>query len=318
MLLYRFWAQHLSFEINFGFVQVFLEVKGRFEFNLGIFMRIVLQMEKRGRSRSRTSTGSYSSAMSMGTRFPLGASARSRSRSRGAPVTVLYMPSSDETKYFDTSQSFTAAAGADWASTEVPCTNYLTSDGTTLGAYTDSALIPSAIGAGFGQVVGSKYKIKKIRVRGEVTSSVTSDSADVPAPQYVRVALVLDTRPNGSQAQGEDVFTDIGTAAQNNYSFMAMGAGQAGRFRLLKDQVFVMNPAVAGTDGANTNSIVRQGVQFSFTWKPKVPYDVLLKANSATPTVASLSSANIFMLCHASVATTGAILNSAARCYYQG
>jgi len=36
-------AQHLSFEIVFGFVQVFLEVKGCFDLNFGIFMRIVLQ-----------------------------------------------------------------------------------------------------------------------------------------------------------------------------------------------------------------------------------------------------------------------------------
>lgn len=80
----------------------------------------------------------------------------------------------------------------------MPCTNYIQSDGTTLGAYTDSALIPSAVGAGYGQVVGSKYMLHKIRVRGQVFPAVNSDQADVPPMASVRVVLVQDLRPNGA------------------------------------------------------------------------------------------------------------------------
>jgi len=265
-----------------------------------------MEGSKRGRSRTRSS---YPRSMSV-------SASRSRSRSRAAPVTVLYMPSSDETKYFDTSLSQTIGNAADWTGTEVPCTNYVQSDGTTVGAYTDSALIPSAIGAGFGQVVGSKYKIKKIRVRGEISGSVLSDQADVLHSAQIRCALVLDTRPNGAQAQGEDVFLDMGTASQVNWAFMSMGAGQAGRFRILKDYFVTLQPALAGTDGANTNSVVLQGANFSFTWKPRVPLEVLLKANSNTPTVAALSSCNIFLLAHSTVASTAIV--GCARTYYQG
>jgi len=261
---------------------------------------------KRGRSRTRGGVREMSVSAS-----------RSRSRSRSvAPVTVLYMPAGDETKYFDTSQEQALSAAADWTGSEVPCTNYVQSDGTTVGAYTDSALIPSAIGAGFGQVVGSKFRIKKIRCRGEVYGILASDQADVQGPATVRVCMVLDTRPNGAQAQGEDVFLDMGNARQLNYTFQSMGAGQAGRFRILKDFVCVLNPAVAGTDGASTNSVVRQAAQFSFTWKPKTPLEVLLKANSNVPTVASLSSANVFLLAHST--NTTVTLESCARCYYLG
>jgi len=242
---------------------------------------------------------------------------RSRSRSRSvAPVTVLYMPSGSETKYFDTSQQQTIASAADWTGSEVPSTNYVQSDGTTVGAYTDSALIPSAIGAGFGQVVGAKYAIKKIRCRGSIRGVLVPDAADVQVPAVVRVCMVQDTRPNGAQAQGEDVFLDMGDGEQNNFSFQSMGAGQGGRFRILKDFTAVLQPAVAGTDGANTNSTVRQGTTFSFTWKPKVPLEVLLKANSAVPTVASLSSCNIFLLAHTGAATVS--LSACSRCYYIG
>jgi len=276
-------------------------------------MRIVLQMysdgSKRGRSRTRGDSGGLR-GMSM-SRPP----SRSRSRS-AAPVTVLYMPTADETKYFDASQSQTVSSAGDWTGSEVPSTNYVQSDGTTVGAYTDSALIPSAIGAGYGQVNGSKYRIKKIRVRGAVTSVVSGDNNDVPPPANVRVVLVQDTRPNGAQAQGEEVFTDMGTAAQCNYSFLAMGAGQAGRFRILKDFFVSLQPAVAATDGTATNTQAREAGIFQFTWKPKVPPEVLLKANSATPTVASLSSMNVFLLAHSDA--PGMSISSCSRTYYQG
>lgn len=244
------------------------------------------------------------------------AAARAAMKAQNRAVSGVYTArrSTGETKYFDTSFSQTVAVAADWTGTEVPCTNYIQSDGTTLGAYTDSALIPSAIGAGFGQANGSKYVIKKVRVRGEVVGTVASDQADVPIPNTVRICLIQDTRPNGSQAQGEDVFADMGSAGQNNFNFLAMGAGNGSRFRILADEWVTLQPAVAGTDGANTNSTVRTGALFSFMWKPKKPVEVFLKANSSTPTVASLSSCNVFLLAHAASSTVA--LNGCARCYY--
>jgi len=240
----------------------------------------------------------------------------SRSRSRGAQAQV--MPYAEETKYFDTSQQQLVASASDWTGTEVSCTNYLQSDGVTVGAYTDSALIPSAIGAAYGQVVGSKYHLKKIRVRGLLQSPIAADSADVLAANHVRVCLVLDTRPDGLQAQGEAVFTDMGTAAQCNFSFLAMAAGSGGRFRILKDFMCILQPASSGTDGTNTNSVVRSSADFSFTWKPRKPLKVQLKASSATPTVASLSSANVFLLAHCAVAASAPTLSACARAYYMG
>lgn len=243
----------------------------------------------------------------------LRSAARSQARSR-----IIAFSPQGETKYFDTSFSQTVASAGDWTGTEVPCTNYIQSDGTTVGAYTDSALIPFAVGAGYGQVVGSKYNLKKIRVRGEVTGIVGADQADVPPPNSVRVVLVQDLRPNGAQAQGEDVFTDMGNGPQCNYSFLAMGAGTGAKFRILADETIMLQPALAGTDGASTNSVVRSGQTFSFVWKPKQPLQVFLKANSASPTVASLSSANIFLLAHAGSATTTTAIQGCARCYYEG
>lgn len=264
-------------------------------------------MPKRGRNGGKTPAAKRARL--------LGQLAKAVDRSSGAMVSRRSRIMPPETKYFDTAHSQTLANAADWTGTEVPCTTYVQSDGTTVGAYTASALIPSAIGAGYGQVNGNKYFLKHLRVRGEIQPSVSSDQADVPVMTTARIVLVMDTQPNGAQAQGEDVFTDLGGAVECNYSFLAMGAGSGGRFRILKDKTFRLQPAVAGTDGANTNSTVRAGVTYRMDYRPKKPIQVVLKANSSTPTVASLSNTNIFMLAHVSAGT--AVIYGAARCYFQ-
>jgi len=220
-----------------------------------------------------------------------------------------------EMKYFDSSFSQTVASNADWTGTEVPCTNYIQSDGTTVGTYTDSALIPSAIGSGYGQVVGTKYLMKALRVRGTLIPSASSDQADVLPCRSVTIALVHDTQPNGSQAQGEDVFYDMGSAVQVNDAFQAMGAGAGGRFKILYRKTYLLQPGVTGTDGANTQSVVNNGARFEITKQWKRGLAVHVKGNSAVPTVASLTDNNIFLLAHVN-STTSLAINGVARAYY--
>jgi len=81
----------------------------------------------------------------------------------------------------------------------------------------------------------------------------------------------------------------------------------------LKDKTFILQPAVAGTDGASTNSTVRNAALFNFSVNFKRK-PVTLKANSATPTVASLSDHNIFLLAHANIGVL--TIEGAARTYY--
>lgn len=246
----------------------------------------------------------------------LGQLAKAVDRSSGAMVSRRSRIMPPETKYFDTAQNFTVPQAADWTGTEVTSSSYIQSDGTTVGAYTDSALLPSAIGAGYGQVNGNKYYVKHLRIKGELIPTVATDQSDVQTPATVRVVLVHDTQPNGAQAQGEEVFTDLGAGNLQNYSFLAMGAGNGGRFRILKDKVFLLPTMCTGTDGANTQSVVRANRTFAFSYKPKKPLQVILKANSSTPTVASLSNNNIFMLAHLSQPGTVTLV-SGTRVYFQ-
>lgn len=221
-----------------------------------------------------------------------------------------------ETKYFDTTWNATVDSSADWATSTVAMTSYIQSDGVTVGAYTDRALIPSAVGSGYGQVVGSKYLLKKVALKGEIVSSAASDQADMLGSRTCRVVLVMDTQPNGAQATGDLLFTDLGNATQCNHSFIAMGSSGNGRFRVLKDKTYLLQPMVAGTDGANTNSVINGGAIVKMSWNPKKALPIRIKSNSATPTIASLTDCNIFMLAHMSTTSPGFTFTGAARAYY--
>lgn len=217
-----------------------------------------------------------------------------------------------EKKYFDLGfNHLFAGTPNDWTTCELPADNYVNSSGTA-AAYTDSAMIPSANGSGYGQVVGNRYKIIKLRFRGALYVSPESDQADLKNGCQVRMMLVLDTQPNGAQAQAEDIMQDIG-ANECLYSYKRI-ASTSSRFRILKDEFLVLQQIGAGTDGASTNSINYETKQFSFQYTPRKPIEVNIKSGNATPTVAGLINCNIFCIWSAVGGTPN--LLGASRCYY--
>lgn len=217
-----------------------------------------------------------------------------------------------ETKFFDVSGFSVVSAAANWTGTEVPCDNYIQSDGVTLGVYTENALIPSANGVGYGQVIGSKYQIHKIFVKGHIQITSVGDLADVPESHPSRIVLVMDKEAGGQQLQGEDVFPDMGTVGTCCYSCQQQGQA-SNRYKVLKDQICYHNVSSTSTDGVNTCSAGWTLVPFAFSYSPKEPLIVNVLTSGATPSVAQLKDINIFLLC---IAGRVATINFVSRCYY--
>lgn len=244
----------------------------------------------------------------------------SRSRRAGAFLggSALRAIVTPETKYFDTGiNAAVTAAGTDWANTEVPCDNYVNASGTA-AAYTDSALIPSAVGSGYGQVNGNRYKLKRVRVRGTVEPSGFSGQTAIGAGITGRLVLVMDTQPNGAQAQGEDVMQDIGAAGENEFTFQRV-SNVSGRFRILKEKRFVFPVTAAVNNAAGTTvSYAYARLPFDFTYAPKVPLQVNITSANSTPAVAGLVTCNIFLLAYGGAFAGATVLNiqAASRAYY--
>jgi len=221
-----------------------------------------------------------------------------------------------ETKYFDCGiNAAVTTAGTTWADTEVPCDNVVNSSGTNT-AYTDSCLVPTAQGSGYGQVNGNKYFLKTLRVKGSIFLGIISASATVNNPVPVRLVLVMDTMPSGAQAQGEDVFQDFGNTEENAYSFLRMASG-GGRYQILKDKIVTVVPlAAANNAAATTVSTVYSQPHFKFAVKPNK--EVQIKTGNANPTVAGTVNCNIFLLAYAyqTTAAVGITIQACSRAYY--
>lgn len=221
-----------------------------------------------------------------------------------------------EVKYFDVGiNAAITTAGTTWADTEVPADNYVNSSGSP-AAYTDSCLVPTAQGSGYGQVNGNKYLLKTLRVKGSVSITTATAQTVVTGPIPVRLVLVMDNMPSGTQAQGEDVFQDFGAVPENAYSFLRMAAG-GGRYTILKDKIVTVSPMVSANDAAVTTvSTAYSQPHFKFAVKPNK--EVQIKTGNATPTVAGTVNCNIFLLAFAYFGGSAAAVNvqACSRAYY--
>lgn len=270
--------------------------------------------------RNSMAMGLRASARSARFRGRSSGASYSRSRRAGAFGGGSYLRAivTPETKYFDCGiNAQVTAAGTDWANTEVPCDNAVNGSGSA-AAYTDCSLIPSTTGSGYGQVNGNRYKLKKVRVRGAIDISNLTLQTAVAAPVIARLVLVMDTSPNGLQAQGEDVFQDIGAAGENQFSFQRVSA-TSGRFRILKDLMIPLDPcATVNNAAATTVSTAYQRKVFSMAWSPKTPYMCNINSSTAFPATSGLVTCNIFLLAYAGSFTGVAALNiqAASRAYY--
>lgn len=222
-----------------------------------------------------------------------------------------------EMKYFDTQWVTTVNSGNDWSAGNIPMTAYMNADGSTVSAYTDCALIPSATGNGYGQVIGNKYVIKKLKIRGVLYPTPDSLDTVVNQAKRVRVMLVQDSQPNGAQAVPSAFLTDWGDVETNLQSFMSISSGSGGRFRILYDKIFVLETQAAANDAAATTiSSVQKTQQFTITKTWKKGLKVVIKSGGSTPAIAQLSDMNIYLVmkCY----TIGSAVNTAglARCSY--
>jgi len=139
-------------------------------------------------------------------------------------------------------------------------------DGMIDPAANSSSLFTPAQGDGESNRDGRKAVIKGIYIRGDVQGAVLSDVADVQLPLIVRVALVQDTQTNGAQMSASDCFL---ASTYPEHSFRNIQ--NAKRFKVLWDRTFHLQPAVTGTDGANTQTFTWQGKSFKIYKNVNIP-----------------------------------------------
>lgn len=271
-------------------------------------------MPKRARSKKATQAAAEERAMK---RID-----RAVARYGPGAVAKYYSPATrmrPEMKYFDTSyNAVSLSSGNDWSAAVLSASNYMNADGSTISAYSLAPMIPSAVGSSYGQVVGNKYMIRKLKVRGFLRPDITNGGvADTGVDCRSRLVMLMDKQPNGTQSQPTDIFTDWGSNFNNLDSFQAVGTAGMSRYRVLYDRTFVHHvEAVNSATGDTTYSAIP--IKISKTFKKGIVVNI--RSNSSVPAMASLYDCNIFLVgltYNESAGSAGAVkLYATARCCY--
>lgn len=202
-----------------------------------------------------------------------GASGFSGSKRTKSYTSISYPPRRKslahvETKYFDSFLSVFAVpqVAASWAGCET--------DPATL-----NTLFAPVQGSAINNREGRKVRVKAIRIRGLIRHTVNEDEANVAVMPTTRMILVQDLQTNGTQLSAEEVMSpNSGAAALTIQSFMSLE--NLGRFKILKDKLFVAKFQVTSTDGASTNSQTFPDIPFKLTYKFKQPLIVHFNGNN--------------------------------------
>ncbi len=153
--------------------------------------------------------------------------------------------------------------------------------------------------------IGRKAVIKSIGWRGQIQLVGTATAA-ATVPEIVRLILVLDTQANGAApaVTGAD-----GLLASANYqSFNNLT--NKGRFTVLRDEVFDMNPLVAAGNGT-TNDFGAVNKSFTFFHKCNIPIEY--SGTAAPSVITELRTNNIFGIMINKTTATNTILDSKFR-----
>lgn len=271
-------------------------------------------MPKRARSKKATQAAAEERAMK---RID-----RAVARYGAGAVAKYYSPATrmrPEMKYFDTSYNGVSLSTAnDWSTSVLTASNYIASDGSTITAYSLAPIIPSAVGSSYGQVVGNKYMIRKIKVRGFLRPDPTDGaSANIGVDCRSRLIMLMDKQPSGVQAQPTDIFTDWGSNFNNLDSFQAVGTAGMARYRVLYDRTFVHH-VEAVNSGSGDSAFSAVPIKISKTFKKGIVVNI--RSNSSVPAMASLYDCNIYLVgltYNESAGAAGAVkLYATARCCY--
>lgn len=236
------------------------------------------------------------------------------------PPPRLMRQSMAETKYFDCvfSDSFTPASATTWAGCEISMSKYRNNVG-VLAAYTNNSILPTSQGSGYGEVNGTRYELKKVRVRGHVVpANHPTGLSNIATSIVSRILLVLDTQPNLGQAQAEEVMADSYTYGQCN-SLMKVSDG-TGRFRILKEAKFEHDPIPQWDPVAATMETAYGAKYFQLDHKFQTPLKVTFKGEGGgVPSGDRNYNYNIFLIAvclHVTQLTHACTWEGYTRAYY--
>lgn len=166
-------------------------------------------------------------------------------------------------------------------STELKFWDGTLADTTTFGITNSSLnLIPQGVTE--SSRVGRKCVVKSIRLKGKFILSNTTTLGN--AYDWMRLIIYVDKQCNGTAATATDILETDALQSFRNLS-------NTGRFKILHDKSYVLNPTAGAYTGAATTNLIMTK-QFSINKRVNIP----LEFSSTTGALSELRSNNIGVL----------------------
>lgn len=156
-----------------------------------------------------------------------------------------------EKKFYDTALAVTAIL------------NPTDATGGELDPSATSMISTPAVGDGEQNRDGKRIVIDSVHVRGTINRPPVENSIDPPVADKVFLALVLDTQSNGAQMNSEDCFKNLSGSVYGAIEPMR-NLLFGSRFRVLRSDVFDLDPRTCSAEGDNLHSV--GGVTQCFDW----------------------------------------------------
>lgn len=217
-------------------------------------------------------------------------------RSRGASVV-------GEMKYFDTERTAVAVG--------LVTTTWVA--GTILDPTTFNTLIVPVTGSAINQRIGRDIRVMKIKIRGVVGCAAQAAQATADAASTIRLMLVLDTQTNAAQMTSAQLMTDQAAADTTIFSFQNLN--NFGRFRVIKDKIFMLQAPTTFNDAAGTGA--QYGIKRTFKWNVKFRVPVRIRFNATNGgTVADIVDNSFHIVCGTDANGLAPLLSYVSRgCY---
>lgn len=206
-----------------------------------------------------------------------------------------------ERKYFDSYVNASAlTASTDWTGTEHdPAAN---------------SLFTPQEGSDIDNRIGRLVHVHKIQIRGTIHFPAQTNQTALDPACVIRGILCLDQQTNGTQMQGEELMASPGAATAQLCVNTMQSTANFGRFRVLKDKMFVMQDPNATYDGTN---IEINGLSKHFKWNIKFNKAIPVRFNSTNGgTIADIIDNSFHMIFTSSSNAYGQALSYQARFVY--
>lgn len=177
-------------------------------------------------------------------------------RSFGNPRAVT------ERKYFTALRAAIAipAVATDWSSTE-------------LDPATTNCLFAPVTGDDFLNRDGRKVQVLAIKIKATINVPTQADQSGADNASQIRILLVQDKQTNATQLNGEDVLQAVASNVINSFQNPAF----FGRFKVMKDKMFVLQNPTISWDGTN---IEQSGLTRAFKINHKFRKPVVVHFNA--------------------------------------